>query len=80
MHLRHDLMRIQVDYVHQLLFVLNSCDKYNKAQWRKCLLGFMQNIYAWLTIADELRTASIDYDKNQIAKIKEILVTSSHSI
>lgn len=32
------------------------------------------NTYAWLTIADALRTASLDYDERKLKIIKELVL------
>lgn len=35
--------------------------------------AFQHGSLSWLTLADELRTASIDFDKNRLLVIKEVL-------
>lgn len=36
-------------------------------------MHFYSNTYAWLALADTLRTDSIDFDKDKLTLIKELL-------
>ena len=38
--------------------------------------GLTSNIYSWLTLADELRAASVDYDERKLRVVKGLLATA----